>query len=85
MLGLLPLLSKRLARIITKAWQRLMAAIGFVNAHVLLTLIFFIVLVPISFLYRLLKKDPLQLKRGGDSYFQERNHQYEAKDLENPW
>jgi hypothetical protein len=43
-------------------------------------------LCPIAFLYRLKKKDPLQLKRKpAGSYFTTRNHTYTARDLENLW
>jgi hypothetical protein len=83
--GLVGLLSSFLAGIIHRGWMKLTRFIGFINAHLLLGLIFFAVLWPIAFLSRLRGKDHLNLRRGKVSYFRERNHRYEAKDLENPW
>lgn len=84
-IGLLALLSKRLAYWINYYWKKIMAVIGFVNAHVLLSIIFFVVLFPISLFYRLLHRDSLQLKAGKKTYYKEKNHDFTKKDLENMW
>jgi hypothetical protein len=44
-------------------WWRFSRALGHFNARVLLTLMFAIVFVPISILWRLIGKDPLQRRR----------------------
>ena len=85
LVGFISLLSKQVANFIGQAWKRILRIIGFVNSHVLLSLVFILVLIPLSFLYRLSKKDPLNLKGGKESYYVERNHQYEPKDFEKPW
>ena len=85
LIGFLSLLFKRLAIILGYIWRRILKTLGFINAHVLLSLVFILVLMPVSFLYKLSNKDPLNLKGGKDSYFIVRNHQFEPKDLENPW
>ena len=46
------------------AWWRFAMALGYVNARVLLTVLFAIVLVPIAFVWRLTGKDPLTRRRG---------------------
>jgi len=84
-LGFFSLLSKSFAKLLTLVWGKLMAAIGFVNSRVLLSIIFFLVLLPVSLLSKLFRKDLLQLKKKESSYFVERNHTYEPKDLENTW
>ncbi|MFM8533459.1 MAG: SxtJ family membrane protein [Acidimicrobiia bacterium] len=44
-------------------WWKLAMALGYVNARVILTIAFAIVLVPISTAWRLIGRDPLQRKR----------------------
>ena len=46
-------------------WWRFARALGHVNARVLLTALFFLVLVPISLVWRLTGKDPLARRRAG--------------------
>jgi hypothetical protein len=44
-------------------WWRFAKALGYVNARVLLTVLFSIVLVPLSLVWRLIGKDPLARRR----------------------
>ena len=83
--GLTGLFVPLLAKYIAWIWFKLSEGIGAVTSRVLLTLIFFFVLVPIAFLSRLFTKGDLQLNRKKDSYFTDRNHRYESKDFENVW
>jgi hypothetical protein len=46
------------------AWWKLAAILGFINARILLTLMFTLVLVPVSAVWRLTGKDPLARRRG---------------------
>ena len=45
------------------AWWRFSRALGYVNARILLTILFSVVLVPLSMLWRLTGKDPLARRR----------------------
>jgi len=45
------------------AWWRFSRALGYVNARVLLTILFSVVLVPLSMVWRLTGKDPLARRR----------------------
>jgi hypothetical protein len=45
------------------AWWRFARALGYVNARVLLTVLFVFVLVPLSLVWRLTGKDPLARRR----------------------
>jgi uncharacterized protein involved in cysteine biosynthesis len=83
--GFLALLSSHIARWIDYGWTKVLAALGWFNSRVLLSVVFFLILAPIAFIYRLVKGDTLNLKTGKKSYFIDRSHTYEAKDLENPW
>ncbi len=50
-------------RIPSTYWWRFSRALGHVNARILLTLLFVLVLTPVSVLWRLLGKDPLARNR----------------------
>ena len=67
-------------------WLKLAFALGWVNSRILLSLVYFLFLLPIAWLSRLFTKDPLALRKQKTStLFIERNHLYTKKDLENIW
>lgn len=47
------------------AWWRFSRALGYVNARVLLSIIFFLILTPLGLLWRITGKDPLARTRKG--------------------
>ncbi len=63
LLLVLGLIQPRLLRWPSAVWWRFSRALGHVNARVLLTLLFSVILVPVSFAWRLLGKDPLRRSR----------------------
>lgn len=66
--------------------MKLAEAMGFVMSKIILSVLFFLVLVPVALLARLKRKDPLMLKkRTKGSYFIERNHTYTPDDLSRAW
>lgn len=83
--GLLCSISKLALDAVNKVWFKIVKFIGFINSYVVLGLVFFLVLIPVSFLYKVFKKDPLWLKNTRESLFREPNQVFEAKDLERPW
>ena len=69
-------------------WYKLAMVLGYINSRILLSLIFFIFLMPVAWLAKLFSKDALQLKKktaDNDSYYVDRDYAYEKKDLENVW
>lgn len=67
-------------------WFGLSKVLGLVTSHVLLTLIYYVVVVPVGLLRRWMGKDNLHLKKfkqGGLSVWKTRNHLYIPEDLEN--
>jgi zinc transporter ZupT len=84
-LGLIGMFSEWLSEKITWFWFKLAEILGFFSSKILLTAVFFILLMPVALLSRLFNKDKLQLKKGGNSYYVERNQSFEPKDLENSW
>ena len=72
---------------IARAWEKIGRALGYVNSRIILSVIFFLILTPIALLSRVFSKDKLQLKRKeeNDSYYFDRNHEFQVEDFENPW
>ena len=70
---------------IHQLWMKFGNIIGSVTNKVLLTLIFFLVLLPISFLARSFKKISILLQRRENTYYQERNYEFAKQDLEKMW
>lgn len=74
------------ARAIEWAWFKIALALGWINSRILLSVIYFVFLMPLAWVSRLFTKDPLALKREGRStLFVTRDHLYTGKDLENIW
>lgn len=81
--GFLGLASSWMGEKITWLWLKLAEGLGYVNGRILLSLIFFVFLVPLAFLSRIGSSSSLQLKRKKEgSYYADRDHEYSAKDLE---
>ena len=84
-LGVLAMFIPALANKIHYAWMKLATALGFVMGRVLLTIIFFFVLVPLSLLSKLFSKNSIELKAKGRTTFKERNFTYTPESFENVW
>jgi hypothetical protein len=69
-------------------WLRLAQFLGNINAKIILTLIFYVILTPIALLYRLWRGDALGIHRRQPrphSHWHERDHTYRQEDLEKAW
>jgi len=84
-LAFLCILFPRIAVFIHRIWMKFGSIIGSVTNKVLLTLIFFLVLLPFSFLARAFKKISILLQRREKTYYQERNYEFARQDLEKMW
>jgi hypothetical protein len=74
------------ARAVEWLWLRLALGLGWVNSRILLSIIFFFVLVPMAWFSRWFRRDSLNLKRNhATSVFHTRNYRYRKEDLENIW
>ena len=77
-----------LAVFIAQLWLKLAQLVGAVMSRLLLTLVFFVVLLPIALLRRALaRRNELQLKRqtDGGSYYTEEVRTYTPRDLQFPF
>ena len=84
-LGLLGLLSERFAQAVHQGWMFLSTRLNAFITPILLAMVFFIVLCPLAFFYRLAGKAQMRQPQEANSNFVERNHDYNAEDLEKPW
>ena len=73
---------------LAKVWFGLSHVLGTVMSKVMLSLIFYLVLSPMGVFRTLFGKDPMrvrQFKKGEDSVFRVRDHQFVAADIEQPF
>lgn len=82
---LIGIVSPFLSGKISWIWLKFAELIGSVMSKVILSVVYFVFLVPIALVFRMTQKNPLFLKRQKGSYYIERNKQYSAKDIENIW
>jgi hypothetical protein len=67
-------------------WIKLGHALGWVNTRILLTIVYVCFLLPLSMLFKLLSRNPLQLKlEKSNTFYRDRKHTYTAKDLQDMW
>ena len=85
LLGLIFLFVPRIGNWIVLLWFKMAEVLGWFNSRILLSMVYFMVVVPVSFFFKLFHKDPLSLKNDPSSLYTERNHTYTSKDLENIW
>ena len=73
----LGLVAPRLLHYPYKVWMALGHALGWINSHIILGLVFIIVLQPIAYVMRLTGYDPLRSRRKGELTYREinQNHQ----------
>ncbi len=64
-------------------WMKLAHVMGYVMGKVMLTLVYTLVVLPMSLFAR--KKVSVRLSGKSDTYFKERNYTYKKEDLENVW
>ncbi len=85
LIALIGAFSKVLTHWVTWAWFKLSEILGWVNARILLGIVFYIFLFPMAMIMRMTTKVSLKLKKEKNSYYTERDHLYTNKDLENTW
>ena len=89
-LGLLfiGLFIKPMALIIAEGWTKFAVALGAVTTRIVLFFIFYFILTPIAYLYRLTHSDIMNIRKDDQSkksFWKERNQQYKPEDLEKQW
>ncbi len=84
--GITGMLSAFLRGKIVFFWLKLGHILGTINSTILLSIVFFVILLPMALLARALGKSSFVLKpTSGKSCYSERNHLYTDVDFENIW
>jgi hypothetical protein len=76
---------KDFGRLVAKGWMKLGEVMGVITGKILLTLVFFLIVFPISLFAKRSGRSNIRLKPGGKTYFKDRNHVYTREDFENVW
>lgn len=84
--GILGLISNKLAKAIDFLWIKLAKVLSLIVPNIILTVIFYLFLYPISILSKLFgSKDALHLKNKKDSLWNDRTQQLEKVSFEKMW
>lgn len=83
--GVAGIVSSRLSRKIEWAWMKLSKLLSYIIPNILLSIVFFLFLFPLSLLSKLFTKDPLMLSDKYDSYFVDVNKEMNKKSFEKMW
>jgi hypothetical protein len=83
--GIIGVFSQVISSKIEWGWMKMSIFLGYIIPNILLTLVFFLFLFPISLLYKLSRKDPLMLSRNYKTYFISIDKVPDKKDLEKTW
>jgi hypothetical protein len=83
--GVVAIASSWASQKIEWAWNKLSLVLGYIVPNILLSVIFFLFLFPISLLSRLFKKDPLMLSANHKSYFIDINKAMDKASFEKTW
>src|SRR5688572_14605474 len=85
---ILTMLWPRIFELPARAWFGLAEIMGTISSKILLILVFVLILLPVAWLRRMSGADPMKRKlwkKGQDSVFSKRNHDFSAQDLNNPY
>jgi hypothetical protein len=76
-----------LNRPIHKGWMAISKILGWISSHVILFILFYLFLVPVSFLRKLFGKQDVMkfFSEKKSSAFYDRSHLYSSNDFINPW
>lgn len=84
-IGIIGVVSAKLSRIIEIGWFYLARLMSKIFPKIILSLIYFLVLWPVSALNKLFGKPAIDLKEKKSSTFKTVNKTFTSKSLENPW
>ena len=82
---ILGMLSVYFAAQFLKYWLLLGKTMGKINAYLILSIFFFLILTPYSFLRKLFSKEKSILEKQGPSQYTTRNYKYLKADFEKLW
>ena len=86
LIGITGIFSGYLSEKINYLWMKLAWLLSLIIPNIILTILFYFFLFPISVLSKMFgKKTPLNLKNNAESFFKSVNKQFDKRSFENPW
>lgn len=83
--GVVGIISSFLSKKIEWGWMKLSQFMGYIIPNILLSIVFFLFLFPISLFSKLFSKDPLMLSEKYKTYFIDINKEIDKKSFEKIW
>ena len=83
--GFIGIVSSYLSSKIELAWMKFAQLLGYIVPNILLSIVFFLFLTPISIIFRLFNKDVLMLSNEYNSYFIDVDKEIDKKNFEKVW
>ena len=84
-IGVIGIIPPFLSNKIVWGWMKLSKLLGYIVPNILLSLVFFLLLFPISVIYKLFNKDQLMLSNKYKTYFIDKDKEYDKKSFERTW
>lgn len=85
-IGIIGVLSDALSKYIEIAWMKLSYVLSLIVPNIILGIVFFLFLLPLSILARIFRKeDALKLKNTFNTVYSEKNKSYDKAHFENMW
>lgn len=85
LVGVIGITSNFLSKKIEWGWMMLAKVMGYVVPNILLSIVFYLVLFPLSLLSRLFRKDPLMLSNKHKTYFIDIGKEMNKESFEKIW
>lgn len=85
MIGVLGIVSKTLSSFIELVWMKLAKILSYIIPSIIMMIIFYFILFPLSVISKLFTKDPLMLSKKYDSYFITVNREFTKQSIEKLW
>jgi ABC-type dipeptide/oligopeptide/nickel transport system permease subunit len=86
LLGIAGVFSRTVSRLIHSCWMQVAYLLSLIIPKVLLTLIFYLVLLPVALLSRVFRKESsLKLENHPGSMFRDLNKTFKKEDFKKPW
>lgn len=84
-IGIIGITSSFLSSKIAFLWMKLALILSYIVPNILLSIVFFLVLFPMSLLSKLFRKDSLLLSKNHHTYFSDSNRTIEKGSFEKTW
>lgn len=86
LLGIAGIFSRKFSRLIHSGWMKIAYLLSLIIPKVLLTLIFYLVLLPVALLSKIFRKEAsLKLENHPGSMFKDLDKTFTKEDLKKPW